>query len=155
MSTWPAAAVCPTRRAIAVKMQKNDSTQKSAEENAAVFADHFDKPYSRAPSFDASVIDLVRQHPIADGLEHAPTDKDIRQALAKLHNIAPGDSGLSAAVWKTLGETEASFALLRNIVLDFGRLACLQFYPRRGNLSLPGNYRGIMMLGFVMNSSAT
>ena len=53
------------------------------------------------------------------GIDHEPTDDEIRRALGKLHNTAPGDSGLPAAVWKALAATDESFALVRQIVLTF------------------------------------
>ena len=110
----------PTRRAPPVKMQKPDGTRaETAEENAAVFANHFESLNGRNPCFDASVINSVRQRSMATGLDHPPTDEDIRLALAKLRNTAPGESGLGAELWKALEATEQTFALLRSIVLHF------------------------------------
>ena len=146
----------PTRRAAPVKMQKPDGSRaETAEESATVFGDHFGALYGRTPSFDESVLESVAQRPTAQGLDGPPSDDEIRRALSKLHNTAPGNSGVGAALWKALGSTEETFALLRGIVLHFweteevpaeweaGLLAIL---PKKGDLSKAGNYRGIIML---------
>ena len=73
----------------------------------------------------------------------------------KLSDTAPGVSGLPARVWKALGATPEAFALVRQIVHGFWLSeemppeweACLlSILPKKGDLRLPGNYRGIMML---------
>ena len=111
----------PARRQAAVKMKKSDGSRAdSAEENATVFADHFETLYGRTPAFKWEVLDTISQQPTATGLDHLPTDIEVRSALAKLNNTSPGESGLPAAVWKALGATEATFSLLRSIVHRFG-----------------------------------
>ena len=114
------AGLNPPRRAAPAKMQKEDGTKATtAEENAGVFASHFEKLYGRAPTFDASMPDLLKQRPLVADADGDPTDDDIHRALSKLHDTAPGDSGLPAALWKALGATPESFALVRQIVLAF------------------------------------
>ena len=150
------AGLAPTRRAAPAKMKKADgSLAQTAEENAEVFADAFEKLYGRTPKVDASVLDALPQRATIAGLDHEPTDVEIDAALSKLHNTAPGDSGLPAALWKALAETEESFTVVCEIVLDFWRsevmpteweTGILSILPKKGDLSLPGNYRGIMML---------
>ena len=82
-----------------VQMTKPDGSRASSpEENAQVFAEHFEQLYGREPSFDPSVLSLLQQRDVATGLDHAPTDDEIRRALARLHNTSPGPSGLPAAV---------------------------------------------------------
>ena len=101
------------------------------------------------------MLSLLQQREVAPDLDHAPTDKEIRCALSKLHDTAPGASGLPAAAWKALGSTEASFSLIRDIVLRFWETeevpvewetGLLKILPKKGDLSQPGNYRGIMLL---------
>ena len=146
----------PARRGAAVKMQKADGTRaESAEENAEVHYEHYEKLLGRAPTFDPSVLEQVPQRPTATGIDHPPTDSEIRRALAKLRDTAPGESGLPASVWKALGATEETFALVRQMAMHFweteevptewetGLLAIL---AKKGDLSMAGNYRGIMML---------
>ena len=60
-----------TRRSAPAKMRKADGTlANSPEENATVFAEHFDGLYGRAESFDASVLDLMAQRPTFPDLDH-------------------------------------------------------------------------------------
>ena len=144
------------RRPAPPAMQKADGSKASTpEENASVFAEHFGKLYGRSPQVDTSVLDLLSQRPTAVGLDGPPSDIEIRCALGKLRNSAPGDSGLTAPLWKALGDDETTFTALRQLILSIwdseemptewetGLLAIL---PKKGDRSLPGNYRGIMML---------
>ena len=148
--------VPPSRRATSVMMQKPDGTRAtSAEENAEVFANHFEKLYGREAVYDASVIEQLPQQPVVLNLDHPPTDSEIKRALARLNNTAPGESGLAAPLWKALAETEESFAPFRSLVLQVWdtedlpedwETNLLGVLPKKGDLSQPGNYRGIMML---------
>ena len=150
------AGLSKTRPSAEAKMKKADGQlASSAAENADVFKQHFSKLYGRKPSYDPAVLNLLEQLPEVQGLDGPPTDEEIRKAVSKLQATSPGVSGLPAPLWKALCETEKSFSLLRRFVLDFwergivpaewnsGLLAIL---PKKGDLSDPGNYRGIMML---------
>ena len=150
------AGLGPSSRPPQPKMKKADGTRASTpEENAAVFTEHFEKLYGHAASFDPSVIDLLQQRDVMPDLDHSPSDEEIRCAVNKLNDTAPGDSGVVAQLFKALVVTTAGFDLIRTMVLRFwetgevpdewetGLLAIL---PKKGDLSLPGNYRGIMML---------
>jgi hypothetical protein len=69
------AGLAPPKRAAPAKMQKADgSFATSPEENAGVFAVHFEQLYGRKPSFDASVLDALPQRALVPGLDGAPTD---------------------------------------------------------------------------------
>ena len=137
------------------RMQKEDGTLATTpEENAEVFVKHFDKLYNRQPEFDESVLDLLDQHPIAADCDHPPTDEEIQKAISALKN-APGDSGICPPIWKALAGSEETFNLLRPIILHFWEtevtpeeweIGLLKILPKKGDLSLPGNYRGIMLL---------
>ena len=98
------------RRAAPAKMRKADGAlAASPEENAAVFADHFQQLYGRTPTFDPTVLELMQQRDVVSGLDGLPTDAELRSALGRLRNTAPGLSGPPAALWKALGATvEAS-----------------------------------------------
>jgi len=137
-------------------MQKADGTRAtSPEENATVFSEHFEKLYGHTPSFDSSVIELLQQRDAAPNLDHTPSDVEIRRAVQRLNDTAPGESGVPAPLFKALISTGAGFDLVRAMVLAFwvsgevpdewetGLLAIL---AKKGDLSQPGNYRGIMML---------
>ena len=150
------AGLGPTTRPTQPKMRKADGTRASTpEENAAVFASHFEQLYGRTPSYDPSVLERLPQHPTAPNLDHPPTDDEIRRAVRRLNNTAPGESGVPAQLFKALVSTSAGFGVVRSMVLCFwetgqvepewetGLLAIL---AKKGDLSNPGNYRGIMML---------
>ena len=140
----------------AAKMKLADgSYAKTPEENAGVFASHFQKLYGFTSLSDDSVVELLRQRTVAVGLDHPPTTTEVRAALGKLRNTAPGDSGIPARAWKALGLTDESLALVMGFVLDFWEseempteweTGLLKILPKKGDRSLPGNYRGIMLL---------
>ena len=51
-------------------MTKNDGSKwTSAEENAEVFKIHFEQLYDRKPTFDPTVLDLLDQHPVMEGIQ--------------------------------------------------------------------------------------
>ena len=105
--------------------------------------------------YDDSVFFSLPERSHAEGLEDVPTDSEISLAISKLHDSAPGASGLRASAWKALADDRTTFDLIRNFVIEFWEsevLPCswevglLSILPKKGDLSLPGNYRGIMML---------
>ena len=111
--------------------------------------------YGRSPTFDASVIEPLQQRAVASGCDHEPTDNEIRTATQKLHDKGPGDSGLCPQAWKCLLKVEKTFDLLKEIILTFWRseippseweTGLLKILAKKGDLSQPGNYRGIMLL---------
>ena len=84
-----------------------------------------------------------------------PDDKEITEACRSLKNKALGDCGLKPQLWKTLLTDDRTFHLLKSLVLDFWiselpprqwMTGLLRILPKKGDLSLPGNYRGIMLL---------
>ena len=96
------------RRSAPAKMRKQDGTLASSpEENAGVFADHFQQLYGVTQPIDRSVLGLLPQRAVMSGLDGDPTDEEIRRALGRLHDTGPGLSGLPARVWKALGSTDA------------------------------------------------
>ena len=145
-----------TRPSAERAMKKSDgSLCKSPAENADVFRNHFAELYGREPTFDEDVLDLLEQHPVAVGLDHTPTDDEIVCAVCKLKNKAPGDSGLTPQVWKALVTDELTFSILREVIIEFWNsevtpseweCGLLVILAKKGDLSLPGNYRGIMLL---------
>ena len=155
------AGLGPTVRSAPPKMQKQDGTRaQSAAENAAVFADHFEQLYGRTPSYDPSVLESIPQREVIAGLDGVPTDSEIRIAVSKLKDSAPGVTGVTSLMWKALLSTGAGFSLVHSMVHTFwetgvvaeewetGLLAIL---PKKGDLSIAGNHRGIMMLEKACN----
>ena len=137
-------------------MKKPDgSICQTPEEIADVFFVHFKSLFNQEGSYDHTVLDELPQHPVHEGYDHTPTDEEIRNAILKLKNNAPGESGVMAQPLKALLNHPDTFIFLRRFVLNFwdtekvpnewniGRLIVL---PKKGDLSLPKNYRGIMLL---------
>ena len=100
---------------------------------------HFEGLYTTSPEYDESVLDLLQEIPIMAS-DATPTDEEIRAATMKLRNTAPGNSGLSAQLWKALLGHKDMF------VPDEWNTGLLKILPKKGDLKLSGNYRGIMML---------
>ena len=71
----------------------------SPEENADVFKTHFEELFGKLPEFDASVLDLLEQLPVRQGLDHLPTDEEFEKAVSQLQNTAPGDTGVGGQVF--------------------------------------------------------
>ena len=125
------------------------------EENAAVFCEHFKELYGRISTYDSSVLDSLPQSPVFEGCDQVPDDAEIRLATLKLKDKAPGNSGISPQAWKCLLECDETFNMFKRIIVAFwireatpdewniGRLTIL---PKKGDLSLSKNYRGIMLL---------
>ena len=75
--------------------------------------------------------------------------------MRKLENKAPGESGLSPQAWKVLASNDDAFNLLHEVIQEFWstelapeewETGLLRILAKKGDLSLPGNYRGIMLL---------
>ena len=95
----------------------------------------------------------------AQGLDHASTKPEMLEveAIHKLHDSAPGDSELRASAWKALAGYDSTSDAFFVFITDFwnsGKLpdeswaiGLLSILPKKGDLSLPGNYyRGKTML---------
>ena len=74
----------------------------------------FDKPY-----FDETVLVDLPQHPIFEGCDHLPTDKEIIDATHKLKSKAPGKSGIMTEVWKNSLNFRETFSVLKSIIINF------------------------------------
>ena len=105
--------------------------------------------------YDETVLEMLAQQPAALNCEHPPTSDEIQQAMSKLKNKAPGESGLTPQVWKVLTGNDETFSLLESIIMEFWSTGItptewenglLRILTKKGDLSLPGNYRGIMLL---------
>ena len=140
----------------AVKMMTKDDKSKcvSAEENAEVFRAHFQKLFDREPDCTKDFDHFPQLNSITE-IPDLPDDTEIADACRSLKNKAPGDSGLKPELWKALLTDSRTFHPLKSLVLDFWTsevppkqwmMGLLRILPKKGDLSLPGNYRGIMLL---------
>ena len=136
-------------------MTKADGTKcATTEENAEVFRVHFEKLFDRKPDFTSNFNNLPQLDPLLD-FHDIPNDDEIRAACCALKDKAPGESGLLPQLWKALLIEEETFQILKSLILDFWisekspqqwLKGLLKILPKKGDLSLPGNYRGIMLL---------
>ena len=93
-------------------MKKPDGTKcTSPEENAKVFQNHFEKLYNRQSTFDPEILESLPQSPILMTCEQHPTKKDIRKALCRLKNKAPGDSGITPLMLKACTHNKEYFLI--------------------------------------------
>ena len=91
----------------------------------------------------------------AEDLDHPPTDEEIHLAIKNLRNTGPGESGICAQVYKCLSGSVDSYNRMKQMILHFWEtgeipaeweIGILKILPKKGDLTNPGNYRGIMML---------
>ena len=86
----------------------------------------------------------------------APTKLEMLEAIGKLHDSAPGASGLRASAWKALAgygsSSDAIFGFISffwnsgQLTYEFWAVGLLSILPKKSDLSLPGNYWGITMI---------
>ena len=137
-------------------MKKPNGTKcTSPAENAEVLRNRFAQIYGKQPTNRDSIDAQLNQLPIRPEMDDFPTDKEIDLAIQKLNTSAAGASGIRAEIYKALATNPETLSTIRRITHDFwteekqpeefnyGRLGIL---PKKGDLSAPGNYRGIMML---------
>eukprot|EP00957_Ditylum_brightwellii_P113129 8627824-Ditylum_brightwellii.AAC.1 len=98
---------------------------------------------------------ILEQLPLCPEMHILPTDEEIHKYISQLHNLAAGSSGFRAENLKVLATEEETFAITQAMVyklwrneqqptkLDIGHMGIC---PKKGDLSNPGNYRGITML---------
>ena len=76
------------------------------------------------------------------------------KAVNSLKNNASGESGFTPLIFKAIVSNQ-KFQLLRSIILDFWKnklppeqwkTGLLKIIPNKGDLSQPGNIRGVMLL---------
>ena len=140
-----------TQKLNTTQMKKSDgSLCTTPEENAEVFRSHFEG----SPEYDESVLDLLQEIPVTAS-DATPSDEEIRKATTMLRNTAPGNSGIPAQLWKALLGREETFKLFVEVIKHFWvteevpeewNTGLLKILPKKGDLKLPGNHRGIMML---------
>ena len=145
-----------TKVSVTRQMKKADgSFCTTPEENAEVFQRHFEQLYDRQENFDITVLESLPQHDVVQGCDHVPNDDEIRMATLKLKNTAPGESGIRPQLWKSLLENATTALHLQTIIRQIWitenipnewNTGCLTVLPKKGDLSLPKNYRGIMLL---------
>ena len=150
------AGLVKTKQALCRMMKMDDGTYATTpEQNAEVFKSHFKKLYERQPTGEPSIIDSIPNHPVMVELGEEPDGAEVRKAVMKLRCTSPGKSGQHAAMFKALADSAEAFAVVCEVVRDVWRneqapdefyVGVLAILAKKGDLRLPGNYRGIMML---------
>ena len=131
----------------------------SAEGDAEIFAAHFETLYGRKSQYDLSVLTKILQRDVRLDLDGEPTREDIVKAVKSLKLSGPGCSGVSAAEWKALLVDPECVEWVEEYVVKFWRTKVsprewddgeLKILEKKGDLSDPNNYRGIMLLEVAM-----
>jgi hypothetical protein len=144
-----------SRKTTMMRRSPTDKLSETAEENAEVFREFFEAQYSRKPSGNLSAADKLPQLPVFEEESRLPSRKEVRTAVRKLNLSGPGYTGNNAAAWKALLASERVFDWVEEYTCRFWQhqdppadweTNLLKILEKKGDLSLPKNYRGIMML---------
>ena len=144
-----------TKSVKSTMMKKGDGSMcMNAKENLEVFKQHYEKLFGIVPPVEYAILELMIKRATVSNLGDMPEMPEILLALSKLNNSTPGISGVPAQLWKLLNRNDESRKLLAKTVTDFWEKEIppknwnkgdLKILPKKGDLSLPGNYRGIML----------
>ncbi len=124
----------------------------NAKENMSVFGAHFNKVLNNHRPVDYSVLDLLEQKPCLTLINNPITFSKVKRAINKLKKgKPPGLNGIPSKVLKAMDNT--SQQTVHYHVCDFfeGKVdhegwhksQCIPM-PKRGDLSDPNKWRGIM-----------
>ena len=93
--------------------------------------------YNRPSHYDLTVFDSIPQHKVVQGCDHVPTDEEISKATLKLKNTAPGESGISPQLWKTLLENNTTKQYLQTIIKEIWISESIPNEWNIGRLTIP------------------
>ena len=146
-------------RPIPATSLKNEDGQpcSSAEELSARWQRHFTKVLNIESAYDESVFDSLRVRPVCSELADLPTKEELVRAISRLcNNKAPGESGILPEMVRYAGAEflEALLSLVHEVwhescVPQAWRNAELVPIPKKGDLSVCDNWRGIALLDVV------
>jgi hypothetical protein len=131
------------KRTTMMRRSPSDMLSQTPEENADVFCEFFEAQYKRKPTGKLSAADLLPQLPLFADAGRVSSRGEVRRAVK------------NAAAWKALLVNESVFAWIYEYTFRFfkhGRPPAdwerqlLKIPEKKGDLSLPKNYRGIMVL---------
>ena len=86
-----------------------------------------------------------------------PTKAELTKAISSLKDTASGPSGIPACVWKSLGSEQETFDILLHVMQQCWRTKTtpvtwsrshMAVIPKKGDISLPKNFRSIMVGDF-------
>ena len=113
------------------------------------------KLYNRPSTYDPTVIDELPAREVIDALADFPSDEVILKGIQKLKCGKSGGNGLPADAWKLMASSKEGFLEIKAFLFEFweSELAPkewvtlkLAILPKKGDLSDPGNTRGIALM---------
>jgi hypothetical protein len=136
------------------KKPKNNDLASNAKENMSVFSKHFHKVLNNPRPVDNSVLDLIKQKPCLTAIDAPITFKEVKRAINKLKKgKAPGLNGIPPEAFKVMDDMPRW--TVHKHVSDFfdgktnhegwHKSQCVPV-PKKGNLSDPNKWRGIMLM---------
>ncbi len=133
---------------------KNGDLASKAKENMSVFGMHFHKVLNNHRPIDNSVLNLIKQKPCLTAIDAPITFKEVKHAINKLKKgKAPGLNGIPPRALKVMDDTPQW--TVHKHVSDFfdGKTNHegwhkSQYVPvlKKGDLSVPNKWRGIMLM---------
>jgi hypothetical protein len=138
-------------------MTRSDGIKATTEEeNITVFTDHLKKLLQRVPQVDEAVLDEVPQQPYPVEAGRLPTVDEIDAAARQLNFSGSGFDGITAHMWKAIArDNDLFFDHVVKHVHSFWvseelpsgwEIVEATMLPKKGNLSLPGNWRSIIKI---------
>ena len=146
------------RDCYSLKFRKEDgSFCLNDKENKEVAHKHFgEKVFDKETVYDVETIENLHQYPIESNMEREPSMDEMSTAISKLSNgKSPGENGIPAEAFKALlCDSENRDYLLQSLISfwrkkespESWKIGKLKLLPKKGDLSDPNNWRGIMLL---------
>jgi hypothetical protein len=153
---------------MAMKMP-NGNIATNGKENMSVFGPHFERIFNNHPPVDLTILDKIAQRPVLSELDLPISFDKVNAAINKLKNVKnPGLNGIPPEAYKAMNSS--SRRRIHRYIADFfegdvdypgwHQSQCVPV-PKKGNLSNPNKWRGVMLMDVcskiflsVMNSRA-
>ena len=146
------------------KAIRNSSGELCMEQESSLhrWHEHFETVLNTRSNFEESVIQSAEQRPVRKELSQPPAEDKVMEALGKLKgNKAGGKTGILPEMLKCCGAVMMEYILdlfetvwKEKRVLDEWRDALLVPIPKKGDLMICGNWRGISLLDVMGKLSA-
>ena len=138
---------------MAMKME-NGKTATNGKENMAVFGPHFERVFNNHRPVDLTILNEIPQRPILHELDSPITFDEVNVAINKLKNDkSPGLNGIPPEAYKAMNIVTRR--RIHEYITDFfegdadyegwHNSQCVPV-PKKGNLSDPNKWRGVMLM---------
>jgi hypothetical protein len=138
---------------MAMKME-NGKTATNSKENMAVFGPHFERVFNNHRPVDLTILDEIPQRPILHKINSPITFDEVNAAINKLKNgKSPGLNGIPPKAYKAMNVVTRW--RIHEYITDFfegdadyegwHNSQCVPV-PKKGNLSDPNKWRGVMLM---------